>query len=119
MRSFTLTFGSRQYLGRLARGLALIAAIALVSPGTIAQADSDAEKSEVARAAKSASTIAVSEASGSPGSATGSLGSRRGISTSPHSYVGMTRTSERRQIDSIDPASWLARFGEVEAVAVR
>jgi hypothetical protein len=31
----------------------------------------------------------------------------------------MTRRSERRQIESIDPASWLARFGDVEAVALR
>jgi hypothetical protein len=34
-------------------------------------------------------------------------------------FVGMTRTSERRRIESIDPKDWLARYGDVQALATR
>ena len=34
-------------------------------------------------------------------------------------YVGMTRKKEHRRIESIDPRSWLARFGDVEATPLR
>lgn len=120
MRFFHHGSGSRHRIPeRLGRVLALMATAALISLGTIARADPAAGNNQPSGAAENTSASAVSGPSGPPSALAGSRGSRRGVSEHAQSYVGMTRRSERRQIESIDPASWLARFGDVEAVALR
>ena len=66
-------------------------------------------------------------AQGSLLAVSGSSGSTRSVARRPRSpqaaraeaFVGMTRRSERRKIESIDPKSWLSQFGEVQALATR
>ena len=66
-------------------------------------------------------------AQGSLLAVSGSSSSSRSIVRRPRSpqaaraeaFVGMTRRSERRKIENIDPRSWLAQFGDVQALATR
>ena len=94
------------------RAIAIVLGIAVMGVGWVAQADSATEGAT----AKSA-TVAVSGASDPPGAAQQMR--RSSFAATTASYLGMTRTSERQKIESIDPTSWLTRFGDVRTSAVR
>ncbi len=110
--------------GGLRLGVAVVALASLVSlvsltgPTPVSHADGTPAEwlNAVSEPTKTGST-AVYGVSASPRATKPAR--RSGFAASPEVYLGMTRTSARQRIERIDPASWLANFGDVRAVAIR
>lgn len=101
-------------------GLALLALSPVGPLGLSSVASADEIEAGTLSSATPPTPGAVAVVSGvgaSPGAARATR--RSGFTTRPELYLGMTRGSERQKIEQIDPASWLEKFGDVRAVAVR
>lgn len=98
--------------------ISLISLVSLAGPTPVSHADGTPAESlnPVSEPTKTGSTV-VYGVSASPRATKPAR--RSGFAASPEVYLGMTRTSARQRIERIDPASWLANFGDVRAVAIR
>lgn len=94
-----------------------MAAVALAVLALVAASGAVAESDNQPSKATQSNALAVSGASlaGSPIARQ----HRSPRAARAEAFVGMTRTSERRRIESIDPKDWLARYGDVQALATR